>query len=550
MKKKYNRSRNRFIQACPDLFGRNPIESWSGFDSAKLTAGQPRYKIIAAAPLDKQRDANTSRSLLQSNFIISNILFVLLILGIILSVLINSNCIYAQALKRDYWPTDGWKSSAPEAQGLDPAKLSVAVEFIENRLPDAYSLLVVKNGYLVFEKYFRQGSPSRMSTVHSATKSIMSALIGIAFDRGFLRDTDQKIIEFFREYFAGDFDPRKNEISLKHLLTMSAGFKWNDWSPILWDWMYSPNWGQYAIQRPLESNPGDVFNYNSSLSHLLSIILSKSTRTRTQDFADKHLFKPLGIKQFVWERDPQAYNTGGFGLLLTARDLAKFGFLYLNHGYWNGQPIVPKHWMKESTRQHMYVNNVYGPTGYGYHWWVKTVDSCDSYRALGRRGQFIVVVPELDLVIVVTSETEQPHPPTSVHYSPLFDLVAKAVKRERPTKMPLIAAALPPDVESLISRYNQAVSNMSVTDIPELISDRFLVDGASKQMFMGFLSSTISYMSNSIIVPTMFELQGDIAKIDGVIKDKYFETPFTPAAMLIKEEGLWKLYGNQLPKKN
>ena len=169
------------------------------------------------------------------------------ILTFIFFAFLTENSICAQPKEREYWPTSGWKTSTPEQQSMDPAKLSIAVELIQDRFPDAYSLLVVKNGYLVFEKYLRSGSPERVAVIHSVTKSVMSALIGIALDKGYLSSVDQKIIEFFPEYVTDDLDSRKKEIRLKHLLTMSAGFKWNDWGPIFWRWIYSPDWGKFTI---------------------------------------------------------------------------------------------------------------------------------------------------------------------------------------------------------------------------------------------------------------------------------------------------------------
>ena len=137
--------------------------------------------------------------------------------------------------------------------------------------------------------------------------------------------------------------------------------------------------------------------------------------------------------------------------------MAKIGFLYLNNGYWNGRSIVPEHWVKESTASQIkaFSHPMYGTFGYGYQWWVEQIDGCSSYRAWGRRGQFIVVVPELDLVIAVKSNPAQPHPPTSIHYSPLFDLVAASVKRERPPKMVLRSVELPADVETFITLGNK-----------------------------------------------------------------------------------------------
>ena len=489
----------------------------------------------------------SNKPFINDSILIASGKFLLCIIAVIFFSFTSAIYAFCQTKERDYWPTSAWQISTPEMQGMDAAKLSIAKEFVQNRLPDAYSLLVVKNGYLVYEKYFRNGSPERVADIASATKSVMSALIGIALDQGHLSSIDQKISGFFPEYVTDDLDPRKKEINLANLLTMSAGFKWNDWGPILWEWAYSLDWGGFTIKLPLENSPGDKFNYNSSVSHLLSIILSKSTNVSTLDFADINLFKPLGIQIRSWKRDPQAYYMGGFGLSLSARDMAKIGFLYLNNGFWNGQSIVPEHWVKESTRQRMFVNNVYGPTGYGYQWWVKAVDGCDSYRAWGRRGQFITVVPKLDLVIVVTSETEQPHPPTSVHYSPLFDLVASSVKRERPPKKSANAVKLPPDVSLFISRLNQAISDMDIANVANLLSDGFLNDGANKQMFVGFLAGTISYLSKSSIILTKFEPAGNIAEIESIMKDKYFEVRFMPGSKLIKENGQWKWYGNQNP---
>lgn len=460
------------------------------------------------------------------------------------------NSVSAQPKKREYWPTSGWKISTPEMQGMDSAKLMIADEFIQNRLPDAFSLLVVKNGYLVFEKYYSWGSPDKYAVVHSVTKSVTSALIGIALDKGYLNSVDQKLIEFFPEYIKDESDPRKMEISLKHLLTMSAGFRWNDRGPSMGNWYTSSNWLKFSIQLPQENNPGDVFNYNSSISHILSIILSKSTKTSTLDFAKRNLFEPLGIQSAYWHQDPQGYYIGGFGLGLSARDLAKIGFLYLNNGYWNGQSIVPEYWVKESTDQQIqaFSHPIYGTFGYGYQWWVKKIDGCSSFRAWGRRGQFIVVVPELDLVVAVTSEPALPHPPTAIHYSPLFDLVAASVKRKRPPKKPLKAVELPTDVKAFITDYNQARFTKDVVAIANSISDRFLHDGVTKQMALRFLSGISSYTSEAKIIITKFEPDGGETKIDVWLKDKYFEAPFMTASKLIKEKGHWKWYGNQISK--
>jgi hypothetical protein len=157
-----------------------------------------------------------------------------------------------------------------------------------------------------------------------------------------------------------------------------------------------------------------------------------------------------------------------------------------------------------------------------------------------------VIVPKLDLVIAVTSETAMPHPPTSIHYSPLFDLVAAAVQRKRPPKKPLTAVKLPPDVKTFIADYSQARLSNDVVTMSNLMSDRFLYNGVSKRMALRFLKTTSSYTSEAKIIITKFEPEGDEVKIDVWLKDKYFEAPFMIDSKLVKEDGQWKWYGNQI----
>jgi CubicO group peptidase (beta-lactamase class C family) len=339
--------------------------------------------------------------------------------------------IHTKTRIRDYWPTDGWKASSPEQQGLDSYKLTEALDFIQDHLPDVYSFIVVKNGYVVFEKYYKMGGPDRRAPIHSVTKSVMSALIGIALKREHFKSIDQKLAHFFPSYFSDELlDEETRDITLKHLLTMSAGFGWNDGAGLLFrEWIRSPDLLEYTLQLPQIDGPGTKFNYNTSLSHILSIFLSTVTQTSTLEFARQHLFIPLGIQARFWSKDTKGFNTGGYGLHLTPHDLSKIGYLYVNNGFWDGQSIIPETWIKESTEQQMYIGHFSsaGEFGYGYQWWVKKVGGYDSFFAWGRRGQFIVVVPKLDLVFVVTSKAHPADSRTTLHYTHLFDLVANAV---------------------------------------------------------------------------------------------------------------------------
>jgi len=332
---------------------------------------------------------------------------------------------WASPPSRDYWPTRGWQISTPAAQGMDPARLQEVIPFIiDNRL-DIRSLLVVRHGYLVWENYYAQGMPDRAATVHSVTKSVTSALVGLARGQGLLNDLDTPLPDLLPEYFDSRTDPGKRKITLRHLLTMTAGLK-----PVrvqdrelLYQWFFAPDRTRFTLDLPLVHPPGEVFAYSNPLSHLLSVILTQRTGRPLLDLAREHLFGPLGIMPFFWSRDAQGYYGGHGGLHLTSRQMAKFGFLFLNQGRWEEKQVIPAEWVRVSTRAQVGAGQDYD---YGFQWWIRPVGGCPSSRAWGHGGQFIVVVPELDLVVAVTSGTELTGR-SSGHYSPLFDLVARAV---------------------------------------------------------------------------------------------------------------------------
>lgn len=235
---------------------------------------------------------------------------------------------------RDYWPTQDWRSSAPEDQGLDAQTLVSMDRYIQTQVPHIYSTLVVRHGYIVFEKYYR-GDADLHYEVASVTKSFTSALIGIALDKGVLRSLDQKVLDFFPEIPVAELSPHVADLTLRHILTMTAGFNWTEETP--WSWPQSEDWPSYILHIPMASDPGQAFTYNTPSIHLLSVILSKASGLSTLDFANQYLFKPMGIEPSQWTTDPQGRNNGGRGLYLRARDMAKFGYLYLNNGQWDGK---------------------------------------------------------------------------------------------------------------------------------------------------------------------------------------------------------------------
>jgi CubicO group peptidase (beta-lactamase class C family) len=287
-----------------------------------------------------------------------------------------------------------WNRADPADLGVDEAALARADDRIPVESPYLRSLLVVRDGLLVFERYYGGGAADQVLPVYSITKSVVSTVVGIALADGKLESVDQRLAEFFPDYAKGG-DPRLSRLTLEDLLTMRAGFSTG---PI----QASSNWTQALMMRPFEHEPGKVFVYDGGSSHLLSAVLTKVTGERASVLAQKRIFRPLGIADgWSWPDDPQGVSIGGDGLAMRARDLAKLGQLYLQEGRWNGRQIVPAAWVRRSTRKH---TDAGAPgLGYGYQWWVQNGPRGKAYAALGIGGQAIVVLPALDLVIVLTT---------------------------------------------------------------------------------------------------------------------------------------------------
>jgi CubicO group peptidase (beta-lactamase class C family) len=300
------------------------------------------------------------------------------------------------------YPTDAWTISTPEEQGLRSELLVEMMAHIRERSYHIDSILIVRNGKLVFDAYFWPFSKNQKHIIHSCTKSVMSALIGIAIDKGYIQNVDQPITEFFPDKAVADFDGLKKTITLKNLLTMSSGLKCRDsylyrWSG-LFEMRYSPDWAQYVLDLPMAEAPGEKFEYCNGVSYLLSVIIQNKTKMRTLDFARKHLFDPLGITDIRWAQSPQGVDVGYGEMWLTPHDMARFGWLYLNKGRWENQQIVPSAWVEASTRGHMPATIFHR---YGYQWWI---DSAGYYAAVGYKGQRIFVVPKKNMVAVFTGD--------------------------------------------------------------------------------------------------------------------------------------------------
>ena len=288
-----------------------------------------------------------------------------------------------QVPEPDYWPTDGWRTTSPEEQGFDSAKLAEGLQALQDNQVDIDSLLIVRNGYIVLDAYFDPYDGTFPHDLASVTKSVMTTLIAIAAEQGKL-DLDQPVVSFFPDRTIANLDERKARLTVRHLVSMRNGMEsgcHDGDKPTIEAMRANPDWVQAALDRPMVAEPGTEFCYDSPGMHLLSAILQESTGMTSLDFARQYLFEPLGIQDVIWETDPQGYTRGWGDLHLLPEDLAKIGFLWLHRGNWDGKQVVSEAWVLDSVKTHS--KFIEPDFGYGYGWWVAMAD----YQATGRGGQ-------------------------------------------------------------------------------------------------------------------------------------------------------------------
>ncbi len=270
--------------------------------------------------------------------------------------------------------------------------------------PGSRCLLVVHRGKIVHETYHHGDSADTCYNIKSASKGVLSALVGIALREKLIKGVDQSIAELLPEYFERIDDPRKKAITLRHLLTMRAGLAWAENGPSTHEWFFSNDLTEWTLNSRLSSEPGTSFNYSTPLTHTLAVILARTSGTDLFDFSRKHLFDPVGMNVRFWFRDMQGNYFGGSEMHMSARDMARFGFLYLNKGRWAGRQIVPENWVVESVRKQTGKDQ----PPYGYLWWIGECLGSPLFAASGWGGQLICVVPDKDLVVVITTDLKQP----------------------------------------------------------------------------------------------------------------------------------------------
>lgn len=263
------------------------------------------------------------------------------------------------------------------------------------------SLVIQKDGEIIYEEYRGSIDGDDPTNIKSASKSILSLLVGIAIDEGFLEGVDQTIGSFFPEYFEEHPDSAKASITIRDLLTMRSGLETTSFYNY-GRWVTSSNWVEFILNQPMIRQPGGQMIYSTGTSHLLSVILTKATGMSTRAFANEYLFEPMDIQIGGWDRDPQGYYMGGNNLAVSPLDLIKIGQMMMDVGEYEGRQIVSKEWIFESIE--VYTRSNYNPYNYGYMWWRRPVGQYQLFFAWGNGGQYIMMLPELDAVISITSD--------------------------------------------------------------------------------------------------------------------------------------------------
>ena len=314
----------------------------------------------------------------------------------------------------EYAPvTEGdWQVSTPEAQGLDPT-LVARLFYNATKVESLEALLVIKNGHLIAEGYFGDGGIDQSTRIQSVAKSFTSALVGIALEQGYLTSVDQKMIDFFPE-FMPMYDARKEEITIRQLLQMRAGYPWEESTPelfsLLWYEGFRPS---NLVEVPLIRDPGTDHDYSNLSSHILAIIVARATGMDLMTVANANLLSPLGAVITEWDTDWEGYYIGHGGIQCTARDMAKFGLLYLDDGQYGGNQIVPADWVDESLQTYSEdawdyrVGRNFKDIGYCYQWWSARSGDHNYNLAWGHGGQLVALLNDLDMVVVVKADPFQ-----------------------------------------------------------------------------------------------------------------------------------------------
>ena len=312
-------------------------------------------------------------------------------------------------------------ASSPSSRRLLTLDTAIAEA---SKLPRLHSMLASVRGELVLERYFNGTKPTRLANIKSVSKSVVSALVGIAIEQRKIPNVKQPISHYFPELLKDERQTLKQQITVEDLLTMRSGLESTS-NRNYGAWVLSPNWVRHALSRPMLSPPGTTMIYSTGNTHLLSAILTKATGKNTWQYAQETLAKPMGFTLAPWMQDPQGIYFGGNEMTLTPRQMLAFGEMYLQGGKAKGVQVVPSEWVETSLTART-VSRRESDRFYGYGWWVRELAGYQTYYAWGYGGQFIFLVPELDLVVAVTSVSE-PGAERRNHLGAIYDIVESSI---------------------------------------------------------------------------------------------------------------------------
>lgn len=278
-----------------------------------------------------------------------------------------------------------------------------------DRLPALTSLLIARSDSLIVERYYNGMRADRTVNVKSVSKTLLSPMVGIAIRDGLLEGVEQPLSDLLPDYYErlrarDDWDPRKDGIRLRHMLTMQTGIETTSFYNY-GAWVASSDWAWDQLRRPMECDPGECHSYSTGTSHLLSVILTRASGKSLRRYMRDELFGPLGIPLGEWDRDPQGNYLGGNNMPLRPRDMLKLGQLFVDGGRYEGRQLVPEAWIEDSWTPRG--TSPWNRHRFGYLWWTDRWGGETAHFAWGYGGQFIVIVPRLDLVIVATSSLAQ-----------------------------------------------------------------------------------------------------------------------------------------------
>jgi CubicO group peptidase (beta-lactamase class C family) len=383
--------------------------------------------------------------------------FLLLVVFAVALVVVSSLTLAAESPRT--LPSETWQIAAPEEVGIDSVPLVEMFDFVRERQIPVHSIQLVRRGRLALDAYFHPYDGRTRHDVASVTKSFTSTLVGLAIERGQIRDVQQPVLDFFPGRTVAGLDARRRKQTLEHLLTMQSGWEcgFEPNEARLFEMRRRPDWIQFMLDLPMVAEPGTRWAYCSGNCHVMSGILTRVTGTNALAFARRELFGPLAIHDVAWTSDPQGNNHGWGDLQLHPRDMAKLGQLLLQHGRWGNRQLISDAWIRLATRAH--VDKTSNQDQYGYYWWVKGADYPGMFEAVGRGGQRINVWPAKDLVLVFTGggfepgdlaafivkslksdKSDQPLPPNPDANARLRDKLAAATQPPAPLPVPELPA--------------------------------------------------------------------------------------------------------------